>query len=82
MIEYRNIDMRFDYQKLRNDIEVFISVHKLRYSDVDTLAGIGQGNTSNVVSGKENQKINTWLPIANAMDIDARTYFVLDVDND
>ena len=36
MIEYRNIDMRFDYQKLRNDIEVFISVHKLRYSDVDT----------------------------------------------
>ena len=44
--------------------------------------GIGQGNTSNVVSGKENQKINTWLPIANAMDIDARTYFVLDVDND
>lgn len=82
MIMYRNFNMKFDYQKFRNDIEVFVSTHELRYADVDVLAGIGGGNTSNVIAGNVNQKMNTWLSIANAMDIDVRTYFVLDTHND
>lgn len=69
----------FDYNMFENDIRTFCEAHGLRYADLDELAGIGNGNVSNILSGVHNQKMNTWLAIANAMDIDVRTYFVLDV---
>lgn len=77
MIEYKNMNMVFDYQKMKNDIGAFCEAYGFTYSDLDRLAGVGVGNAANVVSGKRNQKMNTWLSLANAMDIDVRTYFVL-----
>lgn len=69
--------MEFDYAKFRNDIIAFKQAHKLHYTDIDALAGIGSGCASNIVGGTENNKMDTWLAVANAMDIDVRTYFVL-----
>lgn len=77
MITYKNMDMVFDYQKFRNDIAAFKQAYRLKYTEIDALAGVGSGCTSNIASGITNSKMNTWLAIANAMDIDVRTYFIL-----
>lgn len=72
-----SVEFEFDYNMFINDIRSFLDAHELKYNDLDELAGVGSGCTSNILNGSRNQKMNTWLSIANAMDIDVRTYFVL-----
>lgn len=72
-----SIDMVFDYRKFANDIAVFRDAHGLQWHEIDELAGIGKGNCIRIAKGSKNMKMDTWLSIANAMDIDVRTYFVL-----
>jgi hypothetical protein len=74
-----SLKFKFDYNMFANDIQAQCDALGLRYSDVDKLAGIGSGATGNIVRGSRNNKMNTWLAIANALDMDVRTYFVLDV---
>lgn len=79
MKKIKSYNFKFDYNMFRNDIRAFCEAHELTYTQLDELSGIGSGNTSNLMAGRTNQKMNTWIAIANAMDIDVRTYFVLDV---
>ena len=80
MIKQSSIDFKFDYHKFRNDIEAFLSAHNFTYLELDNLADVGTGNVSRIMRGdSRNHKMETWLRIANAMDVDVRTYFVLDV---
>ena len=73
----RAYDMRFDYEQFRSDIRSFMDEHSVNMSELDTYAGVGHGNTSNILSGVENSKINTLLALGNAIDADMRKYFVL-----
>jgi hypothetical protein len=80
-IKYGNYDFKFDHAKFRNDVIAFLKAHKLKYHELDEIAGVGSGNTSHVINAvNQNHKFSTWLKIANAMDIDVRTYFILDID--
>ena len=76
----KSINFKFDYNMFQNDVIAFLDAYKLQEKDLDTLAGVGSGITKAIVHGRNpNHKMETWLGIANAMDIDVRTYFVLDV---
>lgn len=75
----RSYNWKFDYNMMVNDLHAFREAHELTWSEIDVLAGVGSGNAHNIISGMKNSKINTLLALANAMDIDFRTYFVLDV---
>lgn len=76
----KSYDFKFDYNMFQNDVRSFVEAHNFKHHELDELAGIGTGNTSNILSGhRTNHQMTTWLNIANAMDIDPRTYFVLDV---
>lgn len=76
----KSYNFKFDYNMFANDIVAFLAAHDLQRHELDELAGIGRGNVTNVLSRKyENHKMDTMLAIANAMDIDVRTYFVLDI---
>jgi len=75
----RSIPFKFDYQMFVSDIVAFHDAHDLRWHEIDKLAGLCSGNANNIVNGMKNSKVNTILALANAMDVDVRTYFVLDV---
>lgn len=76
----KSYNFKFDYNMFQNDVIAFLEAYKLKETDLDTLAGVGTGITNAIVhKGNVNHKMETWLGIANAMDIDVRTYFVLDV---
>lgn len=80
VIKRKSYNFKFDYNMFQNDIHAFIHAHNLKCSEMDELCGIGTGMTNNILSGRTgNHKMDTWLAIANTMDIDVRTYFVLDV---
>ena len=75
---YKTAAFQFDYTKFRNDLVAFRDAHGFKHCEIDELAGIGYGNTSNIIGKKTtNHTMNVWLSLANAMDIDVRTYFVL-----
>lgn len=78
MKKMRSYPMKFDFVKFRNGIQSYKDALDMKSSDIDALAGIGNGNTSNILAGQENSKMKTWLSIANALDMDVRTYFVLE----
>lgn len=76
----KSYNFKFDYNMFQNDVIAFVEAYQLKHTDVDNLAGVGNGTTSKIIRGEyKNHKMETWLGIANAMDIDVRTYFVLDV---
>jgi len=80
MKKVKSYDMTFDYAMFQNDVRAFLEAHELTHTELDTLAGAGAGTTSAILKGnKANHKMQTWIRIANAMDIDVRTYFVLDI---
>lgn len=73
-------DFKFDYNMFYNDMEAFMQAHDLKLIEMDELCGLRPGATSTILNKREgNHKMDTWLIIANTMDIDVRTYFVLDV---
>lgn len=76
----KSYNFKFDYNMFQNDVIAFLQAYSLKETDLDNLAGVGTGVTNAIVNSKfVNHKMDTWLGIANAMDIDVRTYFVLDV---
>lgn len=76
----KSYNFKFDYNMFQNDVVAFLDAYKLKETDLDTLADVGSGITNAIVHGRgRNHKMETWLGIANAMDIDVRTYFVLDI---
>lgn len=76
----KSYNFKFDYNMFKNDIQAFVDAHGLKYTEMDELCGIGNGITGNILNDRTgNHKMDTWLAIANTMDIDVRTYFVLDV---
>lgn len=76
----KSYNFKFDYNMFQNDVQAFLDAHKFKNTELDELAGVGTGITSAILKGtKANHKLDTWLAIANAMDVDVRTYFVLDI---
>lgn len=76
----KSYKFKFDYNMFRNDVQSFVEGLGMKAKDLDTLADVGSGMTSAILAGnRDNHKMQTWLAIANAMDVDPRTYFVLDV---
>lgn len=77
-IKYALIPFEFAYRQLATDVRATCQQLRLTYSDVDHLAGVGEGNTSRIASGKHgNYKMDTWLSVCNALDLDPRAYLVL-----
>lgn len=76
----KSYNFKFDYNMFQNDVQAFLDAHNFKRHELDELAGCGTGITSAILNDKNhNHKIETVLKIANAMDVDVRTYFVLDV---
>lgn len=74
----RSIPMTFDYIKLGTDIRGAVMEMKISLTDLDNLAGVSAGTSSRLASHLEpNPKMNTWLTIVNALDLDPREYFKL-----
>lgn len=79
MIKYKSTDFMFDEIKFANDIVAFHEAHNLHYAEMDELFGVGGGTCARLARReKMNCKMKTWLNVANGMDIDIRTYFVLE----
>lgn len=76
----KSYNFKFDYNMFQNDVVAFVTAHNLKHTEMDELCGIGTGITSNIIANRTgNHKMETWLAIANTMDIDVRTYFVMDI---
>lgn len=76
----RSYKFKFDYNMFRNDVQSFCDGLQLKHTEFDKIAGVGGGITNAIINERNpNHKMDTWLAIANAMDVDVRTYFVLDV---
>lgn len=79
MTKVVSIPFMFDAIKFRNDIVAFHDAHNLRYDEMDVLFDLPVGNCARLSRGDfHNPKMNTWLKVANGMDVDVRTYFVLE----
>ena len=78
-IKYGSHNFKFDYAKFRNDLVSFHDAHDLNWTDIDALAGASIGSSNKLAMGiHTNNKMDTWLKFANLMDIDVRTYFILE----
>lgn len=74
----RSIPMVFDYIQFGTDVRAMMTELKLTATEVDTLAGYGQGNTSKFAThNKPNPEMNTFIACCNALDLDPRNYFKL-----
>lgn len=77
-----SIPFKFDDIKFANDIRAFKQATGLNFWEMDILFGVPSGQCARLQRReKMNMKMETWLKVANGMDIDIRTYFVLDVES-
>lgn len=74
----RSIPMRFNYIRLGTEIRAAALELNLSLTEIDILAGVSVGTSSRLAAQvKSNPKMQTWLAVVNALDLDPRDFFEL-----
>lgn len=58
------------------DVKKAMLKHSLTQTDVALLAGIASGTISNILAEKYEAKLETFVAICHALDLDPRKYFI------